>query len=167
MELIKQLEELNNKNNFTREEVVKICTPEDIFFLLQEKTQGEPNYLALYDIFEDIRLHVLETETSLNIFEEHLILKIYFLNQAYDISTLVLNALTLLIGPVLADYQLENRFFKDNEFAKYYFGRYQEYKQNNELNIFRLIKDMDVSTMTKQGEQLDSLFSEMKEKLEI
>jgi hypothetical protein len=161
MELLKQLHALKNEDKFSKEEISQITSVEALFFVVTEAKQNKPNYTNLYSLFEQIRDIMIEQQ-GFNVFEEFLTIKYFFLESAYNLDTITLDALLRLLGPVELDYELEERYFSNDKFYKYYLERYNQFKHNNELTIFKLLDSLNISDLSVEGEKLEEAVGQLK-----
>lgn len=167
MELINNLKALLEENKFNKEEILKITSSEDLFFILFEAVQTkEKEYNNLFNVFEEIR-SIAEENRGMNIFSENLTLKFYYFSFVYSIDSIVLNSLLEILGPVYLDFELEKRFIKEDEFAQFYFKRYREFRQDSELSLYRILEKMDVNALKLEGEEIQTQFAKMRNILGI
>lgn len=166
MELINQLKELQKNNQLNAAEINKVTDVEGLFFIINEAILTEAkNYNNLYLVFEEIR-NLAEKEKGLNIFSENLIIKFYYFMNLYGVDRIIFDSLVELLGPVYLDFELENRFM-DDDFSKYYFKRYREFKQDSELSLYRILNAMDVKGLKVEGDELKQQYEEMRKLLNI
>lgn len=167
MELINNLKALLEENKFNKEEILKITSSEDLFFILFEAVQTkEKEYNNLFNVFEEIR-NLAEENRGMNIFSENLTLKFYYFSFVYGIDSIILNSLLEILGPVYLDFELEKRFIKEDEFAQFYFKRYREFRQDSELSLYRILEKMDVNALKLEGEEIQTQFAKMRNILGI
>ena len=166
MTLIESLKSLQESKKFTKEELLAITNVEELFYEILGKTVNEtPNYENLYGVFDDI--HERMYETNYNVFQEYLNLKYYYLVEVYSVDLVVLTSLMEIIGPVALDYELEKRFFLEDDFYKFYLGRYDQFRRNNEFSIYKLVKSMNINDLKVEGEELNKTVRDLKKTLDI
>ena len=162
MELVQQLMDLKKNNDFNKDAILKITTVEMLFYkVLEIKMSKEPNYNNLYSLFDTVR-DIMFDNAGINIFEEFITIKYYYLNSMFEVDTILLDALLEIIGPVLLDYELERQFFKDDEFYAFYLNRYNQFKQNNELTVLKIMNRIDLKSFKLEGEELQKTLAELK-----
>lgn len=161
MELINKLNELNKNNNLTQEEILKITSKENLFFLLMESKQNTPVYNSVYQLFEELRKNIFE-KGEMNIFEEYLTIKLVYLKEVYKVDSIILDSLIILLGPVYLDYELENQFFEEDKFYNFLIKRYKEYKADNELSILKMLNSLDFGSLKLDLKELEGVFEEFK-----
>lgn len=162
MELIKELHILKEQDKLNVDELNRITSPQNLFFIITEAMlTGKKEYNNLYSLFEEIRAISIE-QGGINIFEEFLTLKYFYLESVFGLDTVVLDALMSFIGPVALDYELEKRFLKEDDFYQYYLTRYNQFKQNNEFSMLKLIDSLKIDDLQIEGDKLEELIQEMK-----
>lgn len=162
--ILNKLEELERQNNLEKENILQQMSKEDLIFLLTEQMAQEPNYNNLYGYFEELREITIE-KNGINIFEESLNLKFFYLNNVYGVPDILMIALLKVLGPVVLDYYLEEEFLKDDKFFKYYLAKHKEYKQSNEITIFKLLEKFDLGLLSEEAKKLEFIGEELVSKL--
>lgn len=166
-ELIKQLQELKDNGKLSKENVLALTNIENLFYIISEKKKtNTPNYNNLYSVFDEIRTISIEQE-GMNIFEEFLTLKYFYLEYVYSIENVLLDSLMTILGPVLLDYELDNKFLKEDDFFEFYITRYNQFKQNNEFSMLKLINSFKLEDLRLEGANLQSVIQELKESMNI
>lgn len=161
MELIKQLEDLQNNNQFDKEHISEIINEDALLLKLREKIISiTPQYNTLYDLFEIIRNNAFE-EGGINVFQEYLSIKLVYLQEVYNFDRLFTQALIALIGPVYLDFIIDNDFLAEDTFYKFFMKRYEDFKHNNELSILKMLKELDFSKLSVDNEQLLSVLGDI------
>lgn len=159
MELITQLHDLQKNNLFNSEEISKVITKEELFNIINEAMKNTPQMNNLYSLFDQVR-EIMFDQGDMNIFEEFLTIKYFYLNSAYGVDTIVLDSIMQLVGPVALDYELESRFL-DNDLYNFYVKRYLQFKQNNELTVLKMLNRIDFNQLKLEGEELQKVFAEL------
>lgn len=161
MELLKQLQDLEQQKKLTEEELLKITSTEELKLLLEElMSAGKGDRNNLLSFFDELRELTIK-DSGMNIFQEHLTLKFFYLKQVYGVEEVCLYSLMELMGPVVLDYYLETEVVNDDKFYLYYVNKYQEYKNNNEFTIFKLLDRLDIKDLKLEGEELQKLVDNM------
>lgn len=159
MELITQLHDLQKKDLFNAEEIGKFANIEELFNIIHEVMKNPPQMNNLYSLFDQVR-EIMFNQGDMNIFEEFLTIKYFYLNSAYELDIIVLDAIMQLVGPVALDYELESRFL-DNDLYNFYAKRYLQFKQNNELTVLKMLNRIDFNQLKLEGEELQKVFTEL------
>lgn len=161
-ELVKKLETLKRKDNFKRENILNITTIEDLFFIVTErKMSEEADYSNLYDLFDLLRERTFD-KGGINVFEEYLTLKIVYFREVYNLPSIILEALMVLIGPVKLDFELEKNYLEDDEFYSFFIKRYEDFKHNNELTILKMLNMYNMEDLKADQEQLQGAIEQLK-----
>lgn len=162
MELLKQLQELQEKNLFNGMNILEVTNTEELMFIITEKSfEKEGKLNNLYSYFEELRAMKIK-EGGLNIFQEHLTLKYFYLVNVYLIEEIIMDALLHLIGPVELDYLLEEVLEEDKRF-KHYMKRYTEFKNDNEVTIFKLLNQLDIGELNMEVGELGDVMKQLQE----
>lgn len=163
MELQKQLQELMEQKTLSPETILALTTKENLLFLLAEAKNSERgDFNDLYSFFDDLRANSIK-ESGMNIFQEHLTIKFFYIQKIYKLDEVYMYALMHLMGPVMLDYYLETEILNDDAFYAYYIKRYNEYKTNNEFTIFKLLDRLNINDLKLEGEELQKLVDKMSE----
>lgn len=161
-ELIHQLETLKRKNNFNNKSILEIASIEQLRFLITEAVMSEEaDYSNLYDLFDLLRDRTFE-KGGINVFEEYLTLKIVYFREVYNLPSIILEALMVLIGPVRLDFELEKNHLKDDEFYSFFIKRYEDFKRNNELTILKMLNMYNMEDLKADQEQLQGAIEQLK-----
>lgn len=167
MELEKKLHQLKAKNELDVIHIEEITNVDELFFrMIEVLGSSKPNYRMLYSIFDGIRELMFE-QGDLNVFEEFLTIKYAFLEEVYNLDTIILDAILVLIGPVALDFELEERVFKEDEFFNFILQRYNHFKQNNELTVLKLLNSLDISQLQFEGKELQGVIEDLKKSANI
>lgn len=163
LELEKSLLGLRDKGNFRKEEIEKITNSEALMFIITEKKMSKnPQYNNIGGLFDSLRETIFE-KGGMNIFEEHLTIKLVYFREVYDVPEIILESLVLLKGPVLLDYELEKNFIEEDDFYRFFMKRYQDFKQNNELTILKMLNAWsNMDNLSLDMEKLQGVLGEFK-----
>lgn len=138
-ELLQKLKDLQKIGEFNEEKIRELTNEDQIMFLITEKTVlNKPQYNNLGGLFDSLRETIFE-KGGMNIFEEHLTIKLVYFREIYGVDEVLLQAAIVIMGPVYLDYKLEQNFTGEDDFYKYFMKRYQDHKMNNELTILKML----------------------------
>lgn len=159
--MINNLKILQKQNKLNKEEILAITSKEELIFTLRENMFKNAELNNLYTYFQELRELIIEKE-GINIFEEHLSIKFFYLQTVYGVEEVILYALLELLGPVFLDYVLETEILNEDNFYNYYLTKYKEYKSDNQMTIFKLLSKLDIGDLKIAQEDLDEAMKELK-----